>query len=138
MTYNLGQPLGAIRTVGRSEGPYDDQVINLSEELADSLEGSPYALFYTPDERTGIAVEDRSDDDDHLMVYLFVYYLDDEVWVRNSPGLVEIRVPSDWEDAWEVLAQEVVQIMPDFDLEEAEEVPADCVGDEDMSECWDE
>jgi len=50
MTYNLGQPLGAIRTVGRSEGPYDDQVINLSEELADSLEGSPYALFYTPDE----------------------------------------------------------------------------------------
>ncbi len=127
--------LGTIRTAGRSEIAYDNGTIGLADELADSLEGGPHALFFTSNERTGIGLEDRRD---YLMIYLFVYYLDEEIWVRNSPGLVEIRIPSDWEDAWEVLADEVLKIMPDFDLDETEEIPAECIGDEDMGECWPE
>ena len=122
-----------IRTVGRLEVAYDDEIITLADDLVDALEGGPYALFFTPNEKTGIALEAHDDD---LMIYLFVYYVDEEIWVRNSPGIVEIRIPSDWEDAWEALAFEVLKVMPDFDLEETEEIPAECVGGEDMSECW--
>lgn len=126
------------RTVGRSKVDsefYDDSVVVVADQLAESLEGGPYALFFSPDEKTGIALEDNGE---YLLLYLFVNYIDEGVWVRNSPGLVEVRIPGDWDDAWEALADELLNVMPSFQIDEAEEIPVECVGGEDMGECWPE
>lgn len=130
-----GPQAGTYYTVGERLAVDDGEYDGLAADLQDLLEGTDSAIFFTPDEQIGVALDDE---EEYLLLYLFVHFVEEGVWARNSPGLVEIRVPADWPNSWEILAAETLRVMPDFDLAEVEEIPSACVGDEDMSECWPE
>jgi len=103
----------------------------VAQELQEILEDGA-AIFFTSDDDQGVAV--WLGDHDEIRIVFWSYVDDEGVWTRNPIGLGEIVIPIEEEDPYTSALSEILETVPDFNLDDIEELDPECLGQTDLEE----